>query len=50
MKPSREIYMNKETLKTFEALKDATGRSGASLVAEGLALLEAVMQQKEAKQ
>jgi len=50
MRPSTEIYMSVETRETFQALKAKTGRSGASLVAEGLSLLVAVMKEKEEKQ
>ena len=50
MRPGTEIYMSAETREMFRELKAATGRSGASLVAEGLSLLAAVMEQKEKKQ
>ena len=50
MRPSTEVYMSVETREMFQALKAKTGRSGASLVAEGLSLLVAVMKEKEEKQ
>jgi hypothetical protein len=48
-KPSRgrEIYMSKETRLIFEKLKETTGRSGASLVAEGLTLLLAITEKEK---